>query len=132
MADISFEPVLTEQLHGGPIMKRFLALYLGSASPEEKASSQLPDDIVAKGMAAWAAWMAAHSAEIVDAGAPLGRTKLTSGTGVSDTRNDVTGYVIVQAASLEAAARLFESHPHFNIFPGKGVEIIECLPMPGA
>ena len=113
-------------------MKRFLALYLGSASPEEKASSQLPDDIVAKGMAAWAEWMTAHAAEIVDVGAPLGPTKLTSGTGVSDTRNDVTGYVLVQAESLDAAVRLFEGHPHFAIFPGRGVEIIECLPMPGA
>ena len=112
-------------------MKRFLALYLGSASPEEKTSVQLPEEVVAKGMTAWGEWMAAHTAEIVDAGAPLGPTKLTSGIGVSDTRNDVTGYVIVQAESLEAAARLFEGHPHFNIFPGRGVEITECLPMPG-
>lgn len=113
-------------------MKRFLALYTSSASPEEKASAQIPDDVAARGMAAWGDWMAAHAGEIVDPGAPLGRTKLASQAGVTDTRNDVTAYVIVQAESLDAAARLFESHPHFSIFPGKGVEIIECLPMPGS
>ena len=43
----------------------------------------------------------------------------------------MTGYVIVQAESHEAAARLFENHPHFAIFPGDSVEIMECLPLPG-
>lgn len=113
-------------------MKRFLALYIGSASPEQKAAVEIPQDVVAKGMAAWGAWMAKHAAAIVDAGGPLGRTKLASLEGVTDTRNDITGYVVVQAESLEAAARLFEGHPHFAVFPGSGVEIIECMPVPGA
>jgi hypothetical protein len=30
-----------------------------------------------------------------------------------------------------AAARMFEMHPHFAIFPGDSVEIMECLPIPG-
>jgi hypothetical protein len=76
-------------------MKRFLALYMGSAPPGEKAPVEIAEDIVAKGMAAWGAWMGAHATEIVEAGGPLGRTKLTSRDGVTDTRNNVTGYVIV-------------------------------------
>lgn len=32
--------------------------------------------------------------------------------------------------SHEEAAKLFISHPHFKIFPGESVEIMECLPMP--
>ena len=51
---------------------------------------------------------------------------------MSDTRNNVTGYVIIEADSHEAAAKLFEDHPHFSIFPGDSVEIMECLPIPGA
>lgn len=39
---------------------------------------------------------------------------------------------IVEADSHEAAARMFENHPHFSIFPGDSVEIMECLPMPQA
>jgi hypothetical protein len=40
------------------------------------------------------------------------------------------GYVIVEAESHEAAAQMFKNHPHFSIFPGEAVEIMECLPMP--
>jgi ribosomal protein S17 len=43
----------------------------------------------------------------------------------------MTAYTIVEAESLEAAAALFADHPHFTIFPGDSVEIMECLPMPG-
>ena len=41
-----------------------------------------------------------------------------------DSKNDVTGYVVVRAESHEAAARLFEGHPHFTLFPGDSVEIM--------
>jgi hypothetical protein len=40
--------------------------------------------------------------------------------------------VIVQADSHEAAARMFEGHPHFAIFPGDALEIMECSPIPTA
>jgi hypothetical protein len=112
-------------------MKKFLALYIGSASQAGKAAVTLSDETRAEGMAAWGAWMAQHRAVIVDAGGPLGATRKASIAGISDMRNAITGYVIVEAQSHEAAARLFERHPHFAIFPGDSVEIIECLPMPG-
>jgi len=38
----------------------------------------------------------------------------------------------VQADSQVAAAKLFENHPHFTIFPGDSVEVMECLQIPGA
>ena len=44
----------------------------------------------------------------------------------------MAAYTVVQAESHEAAAKLFLNHPHFTIFPGDGVEIMECLPIPGA
>lgn len=40
-------------------------------------------------------------------------------------------YTVVQADSHEAAAKLFENHPHFMIFPGDAVEVMERLPIPG-
>ena len=76
-------------------------------------------------------WGMANAAAIVDQGSPLGKTKRASPQGISDIKNNMTGYVIVQAESHEAAARLFENHPHFAIFPGDSVEIMECLPLPG-
>jgi hypothetical protein len=82
-------------------------------------------------MKAWGDWMATHQKSVVDMGGPLGKTKKVNPQGVSDIRNAMTGYVIVQAESHDAAAKLFLNHPHFTIFPGDSVEIMEALPIPG-
>ncbi len=82
------------------------------------------------GMQAWGQWMADHQADIVDAGGPLGKTRRAGPDGISDTSNNLAGYVKVRAASHDAAVRLFENHPHFSIFPGDAVEVMECLPIP--
>ena len=37
----------------------------------------------------------------------------------------------IPEAAQEAAAKLFENHPHFAIFPGERVEIMPVLPIPG-
>lgn len=113
-------------------MKKFVALYMGSVPPGDKTVPQMDDEARNRGMVAWGSWMAKHQAAIVDPGGPLGTTKKASADGLTDTRNQVTGYVIVQAESHDAAVRMFEDHPHFSIFPGDSVEVIECLPMPGA
>ncbi|MDQ0466126.1 hypothetical protein QO010_003919 [Caulobacter ginsengisoli] len=110
-------------------MKKFLALYTGSISDTQRAA---PDEaMIAKGMAAWGAWMAEHAGAVVDSGGPLGKTKKASRDGISDIRNNAAGYVVVQAESHEAAVKMFEGHPHFTIFPGEGVEVMEVLPIPG-
>jgi hypothetical protein len=116
-------------------MKRFLAIYLGSSeSPAFKQWRAMPEAERAKrdraGMEAWMRWGKEHEAAIVDQGAPLGKTKRADASGVSDTKNMMSGYVVIEAESHEAAARLFANHPHFSIFPGQSVEIMECLPMP--
>ena len=72
-----------------------------------------------------------HKTSIVTDGGPLGKTKRASTTGIADIKNNMAAYTVVQAESHEAAARMFENHPHFTIFPGEGVEIMECLPIPG-
>ena len=117
-------------------MKKFLAVYIGTPSTMEKSGWSTMDASKRKalevsGIKAWGDWMVAHKAAVVEEGGPLGKTKRTSATGVADVRNSMTGYVMVRAESHEAAARLFENHPHFTIFPGEAVEIMECLPIPG-
>jgi hypothetical protein len=117
-------------------MKKFLAIYLGSASALEKSGWNTMDEakrkkLEASGMKAWGDWMAANKAAIVEQGGPLGKTKRTDAQGASDTKNAMAAYVVVQAASHEAAAKMFENHPHFAIFPGDSVEVMECLPIPG-
>jgi hypothetical protein len=110
-------------------MKTFLALYMGSDAPMDP--STISDETKDKGMAAWGQWMADHAAAVVDHGGPVGKTKKAAADGVSDIRNRVAGYIVVQAQSHEAAAAMFENHPHFAIFPGESVEIMERLPIPG-
>ena len=117
-------------------MKTFLAIYLGSAASPARASWDALDEETRKardeaGMAAWMQWGEENAGAIVDNGAPLGKTKRTDRAGVSDVTNEMTGYTLVRAESHEEAARLFLNHPHFTIFPGDGVDVMECLPLPG-
>ena len=115
-------------------MKRFMAIYTGTVGGFEKW--QKLDEATrnarqATGLKAWHDWMGTNSVAVVDQGGPLGKTKRAGPDGVTDIKNNMTGYVIIQAESHEAAAKLFEKHPHFTIFPGDSVEIMECLPIPG-
>ena len=109
-------------------MKNYLAIYMGRADAGEKPDAAT----IATGIKAWGQWMTDHADMVVTVGGPLGKTKKAGPGGVSDIRNLMTGYVIVRAESHDAAARLFEGHPHFSIFQGDGVEVMECLPIPGA
>jgi len=115
----------------------YLAVFLGSnTGPRRAAWDALPEkDRRAKereGMAAWTAWVEEHRAAIVAMGGPLGKTKKVSQRGIEDVSNALAAFTVVRAASHEAAAKLFEKHPHFTIFPGDAVEIMPVLPIPGA
>lgn len=63
---------------------------------------------------------------------PLGKTKKIAPYGIADVSNDMGAFMVVRTASHEAAAKLFENHPQFTIFPGKSVEVMPVLPIPGA
>lgn len=115
-------------------MKTFLAVFTGTPDGLEKWSKL--DEATRKareqqGMKAWGEWMQRHHAIIVENGGPLGKTKRVTSGGVADVRNNLAGYVAIKAESPDAAAKLFLNHPHFSIFPGDGVEIMEVLPIPG-
>jgi hypothetical protein len=115
----------------------YLAVFLGSkTSPRRVAWDALPEgDRRAKereGMAAWKTWVEKHHDAIVSLGGPLGKTKKVTQRGIDDTSNAMGAFTVVRADSHEAAAKLFEQHPHFAIFPGESVEIMPVLPIPGA
>ena len=116
------------------LMKKYCAIYLGTPAGREKWSKL--DEATRKqreqqGMKAWNDWVTKYKSAIVDTGSPLGKTKRADARGISDTSNAMAAYTIVQAESHDAAAKMFENHPHFTIFPGEAVEIMECLPIPG-
>jgi hypothetical protein len=114
----------------------FLAVFLGSkASPRMRAWTALPEAQrrakEQEGMTAWKSWMEKHHAAVVGAGGPLGKTKKITERGVDDVSNEMGAFMAIRAESHEAAARLFEKHPHFTIFPGESVEVMPVLPIPG-
>jgi len=114
----------------------YLVVFLGSkTSPQRKRWDALPEaERRAKeqeGIAAWKAWVEKHQAAIVGMGGPLGKTKKVTQKGVEDESNDMGAFTVVRADSHEAAAKLFENHPHFAIFPGESIEVMPVLPIPG-
>lgn len=115
----------------------FLAVFLGDkASPKAAAWNGLSDaerkEKEQEGIAAWKGWVEKHHASIVTMGGPLGKTKKIALSGIEDVGNAMTAFTVVCAESHEAAAKLFENHPHFAHFPGEAVEVMPILPIPGA
>jgi hypothetical protein len=108
-------------------MKTFLAIY---TAPPTGGPPQMDPQAMQAGMKGWSDWMERHAGDIEVTGGPLGGTKKVSKAGVADTHNNASGFVVVRAESHEAAAKMFENHPSFAIFPGDGVEVMEVLPIP--
>ncbi|MEO5667304.1 MAG: hypothetical protein ABIR96_04520 [Bdellovibrionota bacterium] len=117
-------------------MKNYLAIFTGSPQSSsgtkwEAMNAAARAKAEAAGMKGWQEWAEKNHASLVQMGAPLGKTKRVGPEGVSDITNAMCAYAVVQASSHDAAAKLFLNHPHFAIFPGDGVEIMECLAIPG-
>ena len=115
----------------------YLAIFLGSKTGPRRAAWDALSEAERhakqeEGRAAWGAWMQKNHGAISSVGGPLGKTKRVTSRGIEDTSNGLGAFTIVQAASHEAAAKLFENHPHFTIFPGDAIEIMPVLPIPGA
>jgi hypothetical protein len=115
----------------------YLAVFLGGGTNSAKrvAWDALPEAErnakMQQGMAAWKAWIDKHQSAIVQMGGPLGKTRKVDSRGVAEVTNLLTAFTVVRAASHEAAAKMFEAHPHFSIFPGEAIEIMPVLPIPG-
>ena len=111
-------------------MKEFLCVYTGSKDKLEAWEALTQEERANKrqeGVKAWRNWAESYRAKIVSHGGPLSETKAVTAEGISDTNNNLTAYVIVHAASHDDAARMFVDHPHFAIFPGEAVEIMEVM-----
>jgi len=114
-------------------MKRFLVTYLAPASVVAEWKKTDPDRRKAaedKMQAEWKKWMNDHAKIFADIGAGVGKTKLVTSQGISDTKNDIMLYSVVEADSHEAAARSFEGHPHLQV-PQSSIEIMGIHALPG-
>jgi hypothetical protein len=101
-------------------MTNYVLLYKGGGMPETEEEQQ-------RVMAAWGAWYGQLGQALVDGGNPFGPSKTIAADGtVSDGgASGLTGYTILQADSLDAAAKMGQSCP---IIPGGGsVEVYETF-----
>jgi len=114
-------------------MKRFLVTYLAPASVIDDWKKTDPGTRKAaeeKMQTDWKKWMSDHSNIFADVGAGVGKTTAVTQKGISDRRNEVMLYSVVQAESHEAAAKSFEGHPHLQI-PQSSIEVMEIHALPG-
>jgi hypothetical protein len=110
-------------------MTKFMAMYMASKVTIEQMMKGTPEQMKA-GMDAWMAWSKNNRKAIVELGTPLGKTKHVDKSGVSDTKNEITGYSIVQADTFDSAAKIFKDHPHLNMV-GTWIDLLECVSIPG-
>src|SRR4029453_58142 len=102
---------------------KYLLLYRAPVSAAEQMASSTPEAAQA-GMEAWTAWGERAGAAVVDMGSPV---QSVSSTGEGD---QIGGYAIMQADSLEALRKVLEGHPPTEW--GGTIAILEFLELPGA
>ena len=110
--------------------KKFIALFLAPASVIEnwgKTDPEIRKPAEQRMQAEWGKWMSDHAGSItLTEGA--GKTKRVTTGGVSEVKNEIMLYSFVEAASHEAATKLFENHPHLQI-PQSSIEVMEVRSM---
>lgn len=108
-------------------MPRFVAVY--TMKPEDVVGfrarpSSEQEAIDRAGLKAWEEWCKRNAAAIVAADIMVGKTRRVTKSGIADAQNQIAGFVIVEAANIDAAAGLFKDHPRINIFPGDGIDVM--------
>ena len=103
------------------------AMQAWMASTDEATRKTQTDQL----MNEWNEWMAAHAANVVDKGFPLGKNKRVIAESVEDTRNDFNWYMIVQAESHDYAAKLLMDHPNLKTIPTSYMEVMDMPDMGG-
>jgi hypothetical protein len=114
-------------------MKKFLVTYLAPAAVIAEWKKTDPDTRKAaeeKMRAEWKKWTNDHASIFADIGAGVGKTKVVTAQGISDSKNDIMLYSLVEAETHEAAAKSFGSHPHLQI-PQSSIEIMQVHALPG-
>ena len=107
-------------------MEKFLVLYLAPIAGLEawmQTDESIRKPAEEKMRSEWDQWMEANEGRVFDTSG-AGKTKLVTADGVSDSRNDVMLYSLVEAPSHDEAAQMFVGHPHFGI-PGATIEIMQ-------
>jgi hypothetical protein len=104
---------------------KFIALYYIPSSVMADWAKTDPDQRKSteeKMKAEWQKWMEDHG-KMVKLTEAVGKTKQITASGISDAKNDICLYTIIEADSHEAAAEIFKNHPHLQI-PQSSIEVM--------
>lgn len=110
-------------------MKKYVAIYMAPAAALAEMQKNTTPEQMKTMTAGWNAWLEKHKANMVEVGAPLGKTMRVTKDGVEAAKNDVNGYSVVQAESHEEAAKLFMDNPQVMGMPGAYVDVMEWIDM---
>src|SRR2546423_11208030 len=94
-------------------MGKYLVLYNSPVPAAEMMASSTPEQAQA-GMDAWMTWAQKNGESVVDLGVPLGSSVRIEAGAASPGSSQTSGYSILQAESLDAAAKVLEDHPHLH------------------
>ncbi|MFK7779575.1 MAG: hypothetical protein QM490_00270 [Candidatus Gracilibacteria bacterium] len=109
--------------------KKFLVLYYAPNSMEamEKMKKMTPEEHK-EGMKPWLDWKDECGDAVLDFGGPLGDIKKITSSGVFKSNNEVSGYSIIQANSIDKANDIMSSNPHLKM-GGCYVDVCEIMSM---
>jgi hypothetical protein len=108
-------------------MARYMMVYKGQATD---MADMTPDEAEAV-LGKWTAWMEKLGPALVDIGTPFGPGTSAVDDGSTGPASALSGYSIVEAADLAAAASLTTDHPYLS--EGKGhfaIDVYELIQVP--
>jgi hypothetical protein len=111
-------------------MKKYFVLFMASPVDFQKVVADMANmskEQLAEFNDHWVGW--AKAAGVVDMGSPVGQNKRVSMSGVRNEKNEVGGYMVIQAESHDEAAQKVKDHPHFKIFPNGWLDVMEVVEM---
>ncbi len=85
-------------------MAKFLVTYHGSGMPDDPKMME-------QAKAEFGKWLAEAGSAVVDPGAPVHMVKQVS-SGSPTAKADIGGYSIIEAASVDEAAKILKTHPY--------------------
>ena len=80
---------------------------------------------------AWKAWAGRVGEGMLDFGTPLAGGVQVTSNGTTAEHQEVAGYILVEAESMDAALAFAEGHPHLSCPAAATIEVHESQPVPG-
>ena len=102
-------------------MGKYVFAYTGGSMAETPEAQEAA-------MQAWGAWFGTLGSAVIEPGNPFGPSTAVPGNGKTGaTKTGLSGYSVIEADSLEIAAKLADGCPVLD--GGGAVEVFEAIPM---